>query len=430
MALVTNTSATTFEDESEAIQAARKAQLDAYNAALLSAGETPNPTQDSSDTITAYDAQTGAQFSVPIGTVGGGGIDGALVATENLADVTDPVVAAENLGIFAVGTLSNPRILAPVQWYWGAHNESIVGTEEDDPYSSTNGGTISAVDSGGPLFGAIPTPLESVSGGVSNIMGSTVVPLGSPASVTAGVQVGDRVFYNDRVNAGHQGVYVVSDVGSINAPWSMVRAADHPVSQLTQAFKVGVEGTNIVIQSSVNETDPEYIWPAVSSGATLTLGKAALATGAKSIVLGESSTATEYSSIALGGNAHVTASGAIQIGAGYNGDVNSTHVTRANIEYNIQLPSVDAGIVNISMTLGNLWYVGISSAVEFTVGGDDGDDAKVCVKVSSGGPHALTFPAGWVWLGTVPTTIAAGKTAVLSITRFQSAYVASWAVQA
>lgn len=46
--------------------------------------------------------------------------------------------------------------------------------------------------------------------------------------------------------------------------------------------------------------------------------------------------------------------------------------------------------------------------------------------------RTLTFPAGWVFLGTTPTTLAANKTAVLSITFFGTAdtdAVCAYAVQ-
>jgi hypothetical protein len=52
--------------------------------------------------------------------------------------------------------------------------------------------------------------------------------------------------------------------------------------------------------------------------------------------------------------------------------------------------------------------------------------------VADGTNRNLTFPAGWVFLGTAPASLAAGKTAVLSVTFFGTAdadAVAAWAVQ-
>lgn len=49
--------------------------------------------------------------------------------------------------------------------------------------------------------------------------------------------------------------------------------------------------------------------------------------------------------------------------------------------------------------------------------------------VSTGGPYTLTWPAGWKWLGTMPTTIPANKTAFLATVAFgplNTDVVAAW----
>lgn len=47
-------------------------------------------------------------------------------------------------------------------------------------------------------------------------------------------------------------------------------------------------------------------------------------------------------------------------------------------------------------------------------------------------PRNFTFPGGWVWLGTAPTAIAAGKTGIMTLMAFgttDSTVVAKWEVQ-
>jgi hypothetical protein len=41
--------------------------------------------------------------------------------------------------------------------------------------------------------------------------------------------------------------------------------------------------------------------------------------------------------------------------------------------------------------------------------------------IASGGPWSFTFPAGWVFVGTKPSSIAANKTAALSLTFYGTA---------
>lgn len=59
--------------------------------------------------------------------------------------------------------------------------------------------------------------------------------------------------------------------------------------------------------------------------------------------------------------------------------------------------------------------------------------SSVTTRIVNGATErTLTFPTGWVFVGTEPTTIAAGKTAILTVTSFgttEADCVAAWAVQ-
>jgi hypothetical protein len=58
---------------------------------------------------------------------------------------------------------------------------------------------------------------------------------------------------------------------------------------------------------------------------------------------------------------------------------------------------------------------------------------SITIRVVNGGTSRnVAFPAGWVFVGTKPTTIVANKTAVLTVTAFgitEASCVAAWAAQ-
>jgi len=77
--------------------------------------------------------------------------------------------------------------------------------------------------------------------------------------------------------------------------------------------------------------------------------------------------------------------------------------------------------------------VALGGDVEF-IGSNQDVDREVAVRILAGSAaRTLVFPAGWVWLGAAaPVTIAANKTAVLSLRAFgpnDSDVLASYAVQ-
>lgn len=73
---------------------------------------------------------------------------------------------------------------------------------------------------------------------------------------------------------------------------------------------------------------------------------------------------------------------------------------------------------------GNITYTGSNYAA----------GSSVTIRVVGGtSSQTLTFPSGWVFVGTAPTSLAAGKTAILTVTSFGTTaanVVAAWAVSA
>jgi hypothetical protein len=60
--------------------------------------------------------------------------------------------------------------------------------------------------------------------------------------------------------------------------------------------------------------------------------------------------------------------------------------------------------------------------------------SSVTIRVVGGASsQTVTFPSGWVFVGTAPTTLDAGKTAILTVTSFgttEANCVAAWAAEA
>ena len=92
----------------------------------------------------------------------------------------------------------------------------------------------------------------------------------------------------------------------------------------------------------------------------------------------------------------------------------------ADIE--LDLAALDGQVRTINLT-GNLSLTSINRAAGRQV---------VLRLICDGTQRTLTFPSGWVFIGTKPANIAASKTAVLSVTWFGTATtdaVAAYAVQ-
>lgn len=91
------------------------------------------------------------------------------------------------------------------------------------------------------------------------------------------------------------------------------------------------------------------------------------------------------------------------------------------------------GIVDISFTGAALRTQGpLTGAITYT-GSSYTTGCSVTVRVTNGATErSVTFPTGWTFVGTKPTSIAASKTAILTVTSFgttEADCVAAWAVQ-
>jgi hypothetical protein len=73
-----------------------------------------------------------------------------------------------------------------------------------------------------------------------------------------------------------------------------------------------------------------------------------------------------------------------------------------------------------------------SDTVTFTGSNYRAGSMKSCRVVADGSNRTLNFPSNWVFIGSKPASIAAGKTGILTVTSFgttEADCVAAWAVQ-
>ena len=93
-----------------------------------------------------------------------------------------------------------------------------------------------------------------------------------------------------------------------------------------------------------------------------------------------------------------------------------------------------AASVALDMAALNGQYrtISLTGDLELTTANRAEGRTLVLRLIADGTERTLTFPAGWVFVGTKPATIAASKTGVLSLTFFGTAdtdCVAAWGVQ-
>ena len=91
------------------------------------------------------------------------------------------------------------------------------------------------------------------------------------------------------------------------------------------------------------------------------------------------------------------------------------------------------GTVDISFDSNAVLTQGpLTGAITYT-GSSYAAGSSVTVRVTNGSTErSVSFPTNWVFVGTEPTTIAANKTAILTVTSFgttEADCVAAWAVQ-
>jgi len=88
--------------------------------------------------------------------------------------------------------------------------------------------------------------------------------------------------------------------------------------------------------------------------------------------------------------------------------------------------------VALNFNLDELQQISITANTTFTTSNLAIGRSKVVKILNDATLHTLTFPAGWIFVGTKPTDIAASKTGILSLTSFtavDSGVIASYAVQ-
>lgn len=90
--------------------------------------------------------------------------------------------------------------------------------------------------------------------------------------------------------------------------------------------------------------------------------------------------------------------------------------------------------LNFDYNTTTYFTLNLTGDVEFTTANRIAPHAKAVRIIADGSDRAFTFPAGWTWVGAeAPATIAANKTAILSVTCFGTTdadIVAAYAVEA
>jgi hypothetical protein len=125
---------------------------------------------------------------------------------------------------------------------------------------------------------------------------------------------------------------------------------------------------------------------------------------------------------------------------GYNGDFYITNVTADRLTVN----SISANVTSIANTTGTIFFsfntsnsyltmANVTGTVTFTTSDyQPGKTVTIRIINASASSRTINLPAGWVFVGPKPTTIAALKTGILTITSFgttEANCVAAWAVQ-
>ena len=109
-----------------------------------------------------------------------------------------------------------------------------------------------------------------------------------------------------------------------------------------------------------------------------------------------------------------------------------TGVVRAD-NYDINLTTVASDLIAINFSGETGLYTRTAAGnITFTALSYRAGVIKTVRIISDAAIRTLTFPAGWIFLGVKPSSIAASKTGMLSVTSYgttEADCVASWAVQ-
>lgn len=110
----------------------------------------------------------------------------------------------------------------------------------------------------------------------------------------------------------------------------------------------------------------------------------------------------------------------------------SSILTSKNVAINVNTLSTASGTQNIDFTSEGYLTHSITGDITYTAS-NYADGKSLTIRITSDGTtRNLTFPSSWVFVGSKPTSIAASKVAILSVTSFgatEANCVAAYAVQ-
>ena len=110
----------------------------------------------------------------------------------------------------------------------------------------------------------------------------------------------------------------------------------------------------------------------------------------------------------------------------------SSILTSKNVAINVNTLSTASGTQNIDFTSEGYLTHSITGNITYTAS-NYADGKSLTIRITSDGTtRNLTFPSSWVFVGSKPTSIAASKVAILSVTSFgatEANCVAAYAVQ-
>ena len=110
----------------------------------------------------------------------------------------------------------------------------------------------------------------------------------------------------------------------------------------------------------------------------------------------------------------------------------SSILTSKNVAINVNTLSTASGTQNIDFTSEGYLTHSITGDITYTAS-NYAEGKSLTIRITSDGTtRNLTFPSSWVFVGSKPTSIAASKVAILSVTSFgatEANCVAAYAVQ-
>lgn len=267
------------------------------------------------------------------------------------------------------------------------------------------------------------------------VSGLAVSQRGAGANNSVDVALGVAIIKGD--DQADQGKYAVRNTATVNvamsaAPVSNARI-DLIVLKIRDPNAGGASGDDAVLTTVDGVASGSPVAPATPAS-TIVLAQVLRTSGDTSVTTGMitdvRSLLTDPATVAANLEAHladtVDAHDASAISYAGNTNMSATDVEAAidelDNEKTIALPTPGTGLgttgtVNLDMTALNdtLQSIALSGNITFTTS-NRGAGKHVTIKLSAASTRTLTFPGTWVFIGAAaPASLAAGKTAVLSI---------------